>query len=316
MLCPPQVELEEVDCPLGCLPHDQTVVIGRDRIHHLPGEFSVVRCQTCGLMRTNPRPTAATIGFYYPDSYSPYQSTQITLTATPQSPDRVWKRLIRHVFNKDSKHLPPLQPGRLLEIGCASGCFLHQMAQRGWQVAGVELSEKAGEMARSLGYAVHAGALATAPEPTEPYDLVVGWMVLEHLHDPIQALQLLQRWTKSGGWLVLSVPDAGSVEFRIFKDAWYGLHLPNHLYHYTRQTLTSVLERGGWKLERVFWHHNSRNLLEGLRYRCIDRGWETAEHYVLAVIKKRRQRTARAVLGKCLGMLHASGRMTVWARRA
>jgi SAM-dependent methyltransferase len=190
------------------------------------------------------------------------------------------------------------------------------MAARGWQVVGIELSEKAGEMARSLGYAVHAGPLATAPEPRVPYDLVVGWMVLEHLHDPIHALQLLQRWTTPGGWLVLSVPDAGSVEFRIFKDAWYGLHLPNHLYHYTQDTLQTVLQRGGWKIERVFWHRNARNFLEGLRYRCDDRGWEMAATYLLAVIKGRRQRVARMVLGKCLGMLHASGRMTVWARRA
>jgi predicted SAM-dependent methyltransferase len=151
--------------------------------------------------------------------------------------------------------------------------------------------------------------------PTEPYDLIVGWMVLEHLHNPIHALQKLWHWTRPGGWLVLSVPDAGALEFKVFKDAWYALHLPNHLYHYTLETLNLILEQSGWKIERVFWHSNPNNLLQSLRYRCQDRGWKRTADYLLDIVEGRRLRYVHLLLGRVLGMLRASGRMTIWARR-
>jgi hypothetical protein len=151
--------------------------------------------------------------------------------------------------------------------------------------------------------------------PLEPYDLIVGWMVFEHLHEPMQVLEKLRHWTQPDGWLVLSVPDAGALEFTVFKDAWYALHLPHHLYHYTLETLGLVLERSGWHIERVFWHSNPTNLLQSLRYRCRERGWQKAADYLLDIVAGRRQRYARLLLGRVLGMLHASGRMTVWANR-
>ena len=48
--------IENVSCPLGCIKGDEIVLTGRDRLHDLPGEFTVVKCRSCGLMRTNPRP--------------------------------------------------------------------------------------------------------------------------------------------------------------------------------------------------------------------------------------------------------------------
>lgn len=69
---PNNVKMESKPCPLGCPPGDKLLLIGRDRLNNLPGEFKVVRCKTCRLIRTDPRPTQDTIAFYYPDSYEPW----------------------------------------------------------------------------------------------------------------------------------------------------------------------------------------------------------------------------------------------------
>jgi len=310
-----EIQLESISCPLGCLQDDVQHLVGRDRLHGLPGEFNVVRCSGCGLMRTNPRPTPETIGYYYPNGYGPYQSTQIGLPASQKLQARSWKRIMRRVFDMDPRKIPALQPGRLLEIGCASGGFLRQMAGLGWNVEGLEFSEKTAKAASSLGFPVQVGRLEIAHDPREPYDLIVGWMVFEHLHDPIHALQKLRCWTKPNGWLAISVPDASSLECKIFKDTWYALQLPTHLFHYSPKTLGKVLARGGWKIERLFWHNNPNNLLQSLRYRCMDRGWNALGDYFLDVVQGRRHRFFHDLMGKLLGTLHASGRMTVWARR-
>jgi len=312
-----QIVLEEKSCPNGCQLNDESVLIGRDRLYNLPGEFQVVKCKTCGLMRTNPRPTPETIGFYYPDNYAPYQNTQVSAQTASGRSIPLWRRLIRPLFEFQTKHLPSLAPGRMLEIGCASGAFLHKMAALGWDVEGLEFSQQAAELARSLGYTIHTGALETAPAPEKPYDLVVGWMVLEHLHDPILCLKKLRQWVHPGGWLALSVPNTASFEFQTFKDAWYALHLPNHLYHYTPQTVKLVLERGGWQLERVFHHRVITNLVASLGYTFQDKGYKNWLTQVLidSATKYWQMNYLLYPLAYPLSLFGQTGRMTVWARR-
>src|SRR6185312_6002575 len=241
--------LERVPCPRGCPAGDRLMLTGHDRLHGLPGDFSVVQCVTCGLMRTDPRPDRESIEQFYPDEYGPYRDTRIDGDLDVEAPSSRWKVLARSVLAPDTRRLPHLAaPGRMLEVGCASGSFLSQMARAGWEVSGIEFSEIAGMAARALGHHVHIGALETAPppDPDRPYDLVVAWMVLEHLPDPVQALRRLAAWSRPGAWLAMSVPDAGSLEFRLFRSNWYALDLPRHFFHFTRRTLGDVLRAGGW----------------------------------------------------------------------
>ncbi len=320
MSAPAEVELERADCPLGCARDDEPVLVGRDRLQGLPGEFSVVRCRSCGLLRTDPRPTSGSIGFYYPDEYGPYEGTRVSVPgALPlRSP---WRRAIstavQSLTRSRAQEVPDLPPGRLLEVGCASGAYLDWMARRGWRVEGIEFSAAAAAQARSLGYRVHTGPVETAPAPTEPYDLVVGWMVLEHLHDPIGALRRLREWTKPGGWLVLSVPNADSWELRAFGDAWYALHLPNHLWHPGRRTVEKVLERAGWRLSRVVYQRDVRNIVGSLGYRLRDRGRFPRLAEWMATFPERGGRIYYLLhpLAFVLAKLGAAGRITVWARR-
>lgn len=308
------IKMEQVPCPLGCSAGDRHVVTAPERLHGLPGTFQVVRCRQCGLMRTNPRPTLDSLHIYYPDNYGPYESTRVqSKTATPRYLPG-WKRILRKLVDANSQCMPPLEPGHLLEIGCASGAFLHAMAQKGWEVQGIEFSQKAAAAARLLGYRVQVGTIESATAPEQPYDAIVGWMVFEHLQHPVQCLEKLRSWVKPGGWLVLSVPDAGSWELKLFKDAWYSLSLPMHLFHYTPSTLRMVLSAGGWKVERVFWHNDPKNLFQSLRYRCLDRGWSGSGARLLDIAEGRRLRVGRLLIGRMLGLLRSSGRMTVWAR--
>jgi 2-polyprenyl-3-methyl-5-hydroxy-6-metoxy-1,4-benzoquinol methylase len=311
------VMLEVVACPLGCSRNDEDVLIGHDLLHDLPGEFTVVKCNTCGLMRTNPRPTPATIGFYYPDDYGPYVGTRVHHARPKPSIviKELFKPLFRLIFNFNVTALPTMAPGRMLEIGCASGAFLHHMAGQGWQVQGIEFSEKAAQAAAQLGYRIHAGPLETAPQPDEPVDLIVGWMVLEHLHDPVGGLQKLREWAKPGAWLALSVPNAGSLEFRLFKDKWYALQLPTHFHHFTPATLEKVLSASGWKLEKVHHQRVLSNLIASTGYVLRDKGYAKLGQKLIDFPERGRWMVyALYPLAWLFSVLGQTGRMTVWAR--
>jgi SAM-dependent methyltransferase len=311
------VLLENVGCILGCANNDEVVFSARDLLHFLPGVYCVVRCRACGLMRTNPRPTQATIALYYPDNYGPYLASTVNSVNQNDSTLRSFLKLIfNRVFNFGGTLLPTLKPGRLLEIGCASGAFLHQMATKGWRVHGIEFSEKAAFAAKSLGYSVHAGALEKAPQPEDSFDLIVGWMVLEHLHDPVAALKKLREWAKPESWLVLSIPNAGSVEFRLFRDKGYALQLPTHLYHFNPKSVEKVLLAGGWRLVKIHHQITVSNLVGSIGYVLRDWGYtKIAKRFIDFPDRGGYLAYVLYPFSWLLSRFGQTGRMTVWAKR-
>jgi len=320
------IRLESVSCPLCENSSDDTVLKGHDRLHNLPGEFTVVRCQKCGLMRTNPRPVPETIGFYYPEDYGPYLSTTVSQEETSQNLDntprfkKMIKELLKPIYRKlvqfNTTPVPSLPPGRMLEVGCASGSYLHIMAQQGWQVEGIEYSSIAADRVRTLGYKVHVGPLETAPDPDKPFDLIVGWMVLEHLHDPLGSLKKMRQWARPGTRLVLSVPNAGSAEFSFFKSRWYALQLPNHLYHFTPATMKKMLNAAGWEVERIYHQRILSNLIASLGYFFSDHNFTRLGQKLINFPEHpgKYGHLFLYPLAWLLSKFAQTGRMVVWAR--
>jgi 2-polyprenyl-3-methyl-5-hydroxy-6-metoxy-1,4-benzoquinol methylase len=303
---PVTIELEDRPCPNGCTRADEFVIDGRDRLHGVAGRYRVVRCAACGLMRTNPRPAAASMGAYYPDDYAPYHTAAV---ASPARPGRLTRLL-----SLQTRIAPPITNGRLLEIGCASGAYLEQMQRDGWTVEGIEFSASAASQALGKGFAVQVATVESARAPSEPVDVIAAWMVLEHLHEPVGALRRMLSWVRPGGYLIASIPDAGALERRVFKDRWYALQLPTHLFHYTPVTLARVLDAGGWTLERITWQKNCNNLLWSLEYFAADKGWQALGRGVRWLRTAPAGGKLRVLLSWVLGVTRQSGRMEFWAR--
>jgi 2-polyprenyl-3-methyl-5-hydroxy-6-metoxy-1,4-benzoquinol methylase len=266
-------------------------------------------------MRTNPRPTVDTIDYYYPAHYSPYKNTRIADIERKRS-GIVLLNLIKKFFKFHTHEIPELNPGRMLEVGCASGSFLHCMHQKGWEVVGIESSRKAAEEARLKGYSVHHDPLEKVHAIENKFDLIVGWMVLEHLHDPITGLRNLYDWIHPDGWFAFSVPNAGASEFGIFKDKWYALQVPNHLYHYTPQTIRLILEKTGWKVVKIFHQRTLSNLIASLGFALKDlKMTPTLASKMIAYPET--SATMQYLLypmALLLSVMGQTGRMTVWAR--
>ena len=307
---PDNVVLESVSCPNGCVVNDKLILKGIDRLHGIIGEYSVFKCNTCNLERTTPRPTAATIAAYYPSNYAPYH---VTCEEVHNSKSKV-RGWMRHFLSLNTRILPPILLGRMLEIGCSSGSYMEQARLQGWQVDGIEFSDDAASIARSKGFKVQSGSLEKASAPQDKYDLITAWMVLEHLHEPIFALQKLKEWIKPEGYLVASVPVSKSLAKFFFKEYCYDLHLPNHLFHFTPKTLKNVLTNSGWMLERVFWQRNCNTLLWSFEYWAIEKNKPNALKFAKWLRLSQNALRIRSILNILLGITHQSGRIEIWAR--
>jgi SAM-dependent methyltransferase len=228
------VEWQEADCPL-CGGGRSSVLLEAPDLS--PGSsglwFAVVRCPDCGLCYTNPRPSPASIGQFYPDVYRPHR--------TPRGPSRRRGR-------KERQALPWHGQGRLLDFGCGGGSYLQRMHEEGWQVTGLDVSAAAVERVRScLGLPALVGSLPHPQLGPAGFDVVTMWHSLEHVHDPLAVLREAHRVLAPGGRLLVAVPNMDSMAFRWFGPAWYALDLPRHLTHFTPRTLALMLQRAGFR---------------------------------------------------------------------
>ena len=142
-----------------------------------------------------------------PASYAPYLQT----TVAPVSRSRL---LGRRLFDPLDIATPSVRPGRLLELGSASGSYLASMKALGWDVTGVEPDRaSAARASAAIGRPVLCAGVEDVEFDPRSYDLICAWMTFEHLHDPVETFRRCHTWLKSGGWLAFSVPDCGSWQF-------------------------------------------------------------------------------------------------------
>jgi SAM-dependent methyltransferase len=191
-------------------------------------EWTAVSCRRCGLGYLNPRPTTDEIVRYYPPAYFCQRKHQL---------DR-YRRQAAYVKQ---------EPGRLLDIGTANGDFLEVMAERGWDVEGIEQFD-VDDSPRA--FPIHRQRFPDdCTLPNASFDVVTAWAVLEHLYDPASAFQQCERLLKPGGVLIAQIPNLRSIYSRWAMQE----DVPRHLYFFTERTLRSYGNRVGLELTQV-WH--------------------------------------------------------------
>ncbi len=304
-----------------------------DRLNRLPGEFSLARCESCGLVFQDPRPTEATVKHAYPDTYPGYRPPAVQVT----SPG--WKRSLTNLVLAnyyDYHHLGPThwllkaglfpvyaigfrsrsipmfhRDGHLLEIGCAWGGRIDRDRERGWSVTGVDINEKAVTWGRTnRGLDLRVGSIFDMDFPDHTFDAIVFDMVLEHVHRPDELFVRVDRWLKAGGEVLFSIPYFEGVEFKIFKHYAYGLQLPTHLYFFNKAHVRKLLANY-FDVEFHF-QHAEKDLIAPIGY-IADDGRPLAR----LLAKSRLLRSAVfKPLAVGLAMLHRSSRVTVRARKA
>jgi SAM-dependent methyltransferase len=237
-------QMETVACDL-CGSQDWTLLLcGPDRVSGQGGQFVLVRCRDCGLAYQNPRPMAEAIEGYYEGEYHPY----ITTIGDEPSVIRRWRRRIG-MHGRCKLILDRRPPGRLLDVGCGTGIFLDAMRSHDWQVQGVEPNAEAARYSRErLGLDVFVGPLEATNYPDNTFDVVTLWDVLEHLPSPTAALQIFRRILKADGLLVFRVPNADSLDARLFGPYWAGWDLPRHYYVFDQDSTRLLLQRSGFQV--------------------------------------------------------------------
>jgi len=205
------------------------------------GSWQYYQCQHCGLVLLHPCPSEDEVIKSY-DAYLPVNTGEIDC----------WKKMIAPVVDVSANLVlenSKTDAKRLLDIGCGYGFFLRKMTQLGWQVEGIEVSGPGRDYARQeLGLHIHARPLGAMAFPSEYFDAVTLFYVIEHIHDPALVLDEVYRILKPNGMLLLRWPHSTPVvkllgplakKFDIY-------HTPFHLYDFNPGAMRKLVARAGF----------------------------------------------------------------------
>jgi len=141
---------------------------------------------------------------------------------------------------------------RVLELGPASGYMSQVLREHDCAVIGIELDPQLALQAAEVCERVIVGDLDALDLDKElgddSFDVIVAADVLEHLRDPLAALQRLRRFLRSDGYFVVSLPNVAHASVRLallqgrFQYRELGLMDRTHLRFFTHDTITQLFD--------------------------------------------------------------------------
>ncbi|MGB1253696.1 MAG: class I SAM-dependent methyltransferase [Candidatus Promineifilaceae bacterium] len=145
-----------------------------------------------------------------------------------------------------TKSLLPAAPSKLLDVGCGDGFIAAQLLEEGYQVTGVDYSDRAIAFANIL---VPNGdfqvgdvrELAKQAQWAGAFDSAIFIEVLEHIPPEyhLETLRAIGQCLKVGGTLIMSVPSVN-----IPVNRW-------HYKHFERDEGQKLCEEAGFKVTKV-----------------------------------------------------------------
>lgn len=158
---------------------------------------------------------------------------------------------LRERLDRQVRFLHAKQRGTLLDVGIGSGWFLQNMKWLGWQAEGVDIDPVSAKKASARNVPVSVGYLEEQHYSDNCFDAITMVHVIEHLHNPLEALSECYRILKHGGVLVIITPNVESRGHKKFGNSWQGLEVPRHLNLFNANSLKSALKKANYKIERI-----------------------------------------------------------------
>lgn len=153
--------------------------------------------------------------------------------------------------------LVPADAVKVLDVGCNYGTFgMALKEQRPCEVWGIEPDDEAAQIAQNrLDHVIHDVFGPANPLPNAYFDLITFNDSLEHMADPVAALELCKRLLKPGGHINCCVPNVRHIknlEHLILQKDWHyedvGIRDRTHLRFFTEKSVVDLFHSCGYQV--------------------------------------------------------------------
>jgi len=179
-----------------------------------------------------------------------HQFPTTTIMATSKIQEKRYQRALQFITGLGKKQ-------KVLDIGCQSGDFCHELLLLGHEPHGIEIVPELVASAR-LKYPEMAVTVGNCevevPFPDKTYDMVWAGEVIEHIAHTDVFLNEINRVLKVGGHFMLTTPLHNRLKgilIVLFKfEKHFNPEFPHYRF-YSRKSLKQVLTRRGFEIVEV-----------------------------------------------------------------
>jgi len=211
-------------------------------------KFPIYTCQSCSFNFTQHVPEKDVISRYYEaDDYISHSDTKKGLV------NKIYHAVRKIMLLKKINILKKFHTiGTLLDVGCGTGYFAHEMSLRGWNVFGVEPSTAAAGLAGSQ-FGLDVKDSLFAPDFQEKqFDLITLWHVLEHFDELDDALSTIATLLKDAGTVAIALPNVISYDAEKYNAYWAAYDVPRHNWHFSPETFEKLIARHGFCVRKIY----------------------------------------------------------------
>jgi 2-polyprenyl-3-methyl-5-hydroxy-6-metoxy-1,4-benzoquinol methylase len=171
--------------------------------------------------------------------------------------EEVNEGILRHIPARPSGPRPAV-----LDVGCGQGALAGEIAERGYEVWGIEQSEfAAGRAAKRIDRVVQADLTDEAAVRSEiggkRFDRIVFSDVLEHVYDPLSVLRNYLPYLEPSGQVLISLPNVVNWHTRLgvlfgrfdYQDS--GVLDRTHIRFFTFKSAVQMVAAAGLRVERA-----------------------------------------------------------------
>jgi len=189
----------------------------------------LLKCSDCGFVYSE------TVCCNY-TSYSIPTSKQSCEALDSASISQGIPELATEIIDKIS-----VKRGRVLDYGCGAGLMLRVFKEYGYEVLGVEESEAFRKILKKDNIPSIA-SLSEIDDLRESFDLVIVKDVIEHLENPVEAINEIVSFIKPGGFIYVRVPNRYAYPFH------WAVDTVEHVNHFTPSALKNVMKNSRMKM--------------------------------------------------------------------
>lgn len=223
--------------------------------------MQLFRCNYCGTWTSLPRPTVESQASLHDTAEyfdHPYFQAR-------REDDALALKRCERIFDQIANvtDLSSFRGERMLDVGCDAGSLLIAAAQKyGVSPLGLDVSERAAQIARSRGLHVFRGPLEDAPPEFTGIKVATAVDVLEHVVNPGFVLEAVRSRLPVGGIAFIQTPNSESLIYYVGRKlskltnarprgTFERLFPPQHIQYFSRRGVVLLAERIGFQVVNI-----------------------------------------------------------------
>jgi SAM-dependent methyltransferase len=207
-------------------------------------KFTIEQCSSCGFKLTNPRPALKDLDQYYESTeYISHSNADRGLV------NKIYQIVRSYTLKSKFKLIHKyVKSGKILDIGCGTGEFLHNIQHKDFIATGIEPNENARNQAkRKFGLAVYDETDINGLQKNQ-FDVITLWHVLEHVYDLDERISQIKELIADNGILIVALPNPSSWDAKHYKKYWAAYDCPRHLYHFDQINVKNLFSKYGFEV--------------------------------------------------------------------